>query len=187
MRATACKKPLVPSLEDFVGTHQYNLRHGKKIESLCGLEIERHFVLARRSHREIAWLCALKNAIDVVCCAPELIEKSRPVGDETTGGNVKAVGIDRGLPMPCRKIDYQLAINRCVGAGDHDETAIWLGCEFSDRAPDFSGIPHFDRAHRYPEGGRQSLNCSELGRNPHSHTGYAQLPIHFERLILRPA
>src|SRR5262249_31909519 len=150
-----------PSLDDFVGTHQHNLRHGK-IESLCGLELERHFVLARGSHREIAGLCALENAIDVICRPAELIEKSRSVRDETTGDNVKAVGIDCWHPMPRRKINDQLAINGSVGAGDHDETAIWLGCKFSNPALDFSGAAHFDWAHRrHSKGGRQGLDCSD--------------------------
>src|SRR5260370_19689546 len=76
------------SIDDFVGTRQYNAGHGKT-KGLCGLEVERHFVPVRRLHREIARRCAPKNAIDVICGMPELIEKSRPIGDEATGDNMK--------------------------------------------------------------------------------------------------
>ena len=47
-------------------------------ERLGGLEVDHQLVLGRRLHRQVGWLLALEDAIDIACRAPELVDKSGP-------------------------------------------------------------------------------------------------------------
>jgi hypothetical protein len=51
-------------LDHLVGAQQDRLRHSKA-ERLGGLEVHSHLVFHRKLHREIAWLRAAQNAIDI--------------------------------------------------------------------------------------------------------------------------
>ena len=50
--------------DHLVGCGEQRLRNGQS-EHLCGLEIDNQFVLGRRLHRQIGWLLALEDAIDI--------------------------------------------------------------------------------------------------------------------------
>ena len=43
-------------------------------ERLGGLEVDHQFVLGRRLHRQVGWLLALEDAVDVAGRASELVE-----------------------------------------------------------------------------------------------------------------
>ena len=47
--------------------------------AFASFEIDDQFVFGRRLHRQISWLLALEDAIDVAGGTPELIEKVRPI------------------------------------------------------------------------------------------------------------
>src|SRR5215472_7695767 len=49
-----------------------------------GFEVDRQHVLSRCLHRQVAWLLAFKNAIDVAGRALVLVDLIRPVGGEAT-------------------------------------------------------------------------------------------------------
>src|SRR5262249_58198394 len=76
---------------------------------------------------------------------------------------MEAIGIDGRQPVPRRKLDYQVTMNRCQIAGCHNEAAIWLGRKLHNGALDFRSVTHFDRARFDPKGLREALDCSELG------------------------
>src|SRR5262249_23620557 len=54
-----------------------------KPERLRGLEVDDQLVLGRRLHRQVARLLAFEDTIDVAGSAPILIEKIRPIGNQT--------------------------------------------------------------------------------------------------------
>ena len=76
-------------------------------EGLSCLEVDHKFVLGRRLHRQVGWLLALKNAIDVAGCAPELIDLIRSVGNKAAGSYKDTFEIDGGQPVLGRKLDDQ--------------------------------------------------------------------------------
>ena len=61
------------SLDRLVGGRKQRFRDGKA-EGLGGLEVEHHFELGRRLHRQVGGLFALEDAIDVAGRAPELVD-----------------------------------------------------------------------------------------------------------------
>ena len=60
-------------------------------ERLGGLEIDHQLVLGRRLHRQVGWLLALEDAIDVAGRAPVLVDEIRPIGDQAAGGDEDSV------------------------------------------------------------------------------------------------
>ena len=65
-------------------------------ERLGGLEIDDRLVLDRRLHRQVGWLLALEDAIDVAGRLPVLVDLDRPVGDQAAVSNEEPSGIDCG-------------------------------------------------------------------------------------------
>jgi hypothetical protein len=55
-------------------------RH-REAECLGCFEIDHQLVLSGRLHRQVGWLFALEDAIDIACRAPELVGNIRPIGD----------------------------------------------------------------------------------------------------------
>jgi hypothetical protein len=85
----------VPSFDDLVG-HSQQLRRYGEAEYLGGLEIDRQLVFGRSLHRQISRLLALKYSIDVTGRPSELIDQTRPIRDQATAGNEKALKEDGG-------------------------------------------------------------------------------------------
>src|SRR5262245_33762858 len=83
------------SFDDLVGAAKYRRRH-RKAERLGGFEIDYQLVLGRRLHRQVGRLLALENAVDIAGRLPVLVEQIGTVGDEATGCDVLAGGVDRG-------------------------------------------------------------------------------------------
>src|SRR5260370_24731934 len=51
-------------------------------------EVDDQLISGRRLHRQVGWLFALENAIDIVGRAPVLVRPIRPTGNQTAGGDV---------------------------------------------------------------------------------------------------
>ena len=71
-----CQKRTSALFDHLVGAGEQRRRHGEA-ERLGGLEIDHQLVLGRRLHRQVGWLLALEDAIDVAGRAAELVD-SRP-------------------------------------------------------------------------------------------------------------
>ena len=74
--AAKCQKRIARLLDHLVGCGEQRLRNGQA-ERFCALKIDNQFILGRRLHRKIAWLFALKDAIDVSRCSPKGLD---PIG-----------------------------------------------------------------------------------------------------------
>src|SRR5260221_14403867 len=55
----------LPSFDHRVGDHKQVMRHGDA-ERLGGLEIDGQLVLGWRLHRQVGWISALQNSVDVL-------------------------------------------------------------------------------------------------------------------------
>src|SRR5262245_17364512 len=77
---TGCEQmqQAAPLLDHLVGAGEQRWRHSDA-ERLRGLEIDCQLVLGRRLYRQVGWLLALENAIDVRCRTPMHVYKIRPV------------------------------------------------------------------------------------------------------------
>ena len=76
-----------------------NIRDGEA-ERRGSLEVEYQLVLRRRLHRQVGGLLAFEDAIDVAGRAPVLIDQINPVRNQGAAGDVEAVGVNRGQPVP---------------------------------------------------------------------------------------
>jgi hypothetical protein len=81
-----------------------------KAERLCGFEIDCKLVFCRGLHRQVGWLLALQNAIDVSSGAAILIEVVRPIADQAASTYKVAERVDRGQIVPRRKLSNQFGM-----------------------------------------------------------------------------
>jgi hypothetical protein len=98
-------------------------------ERLRGLEIDHQLVFGRRLHRQIGWLLALEDAVDVAGRAPELVDVIRSIRDQAAASDEEAFAIDRGQLEPGHKCDDQLAMSHSQSARRQDQAAIRLARE----------------------------------------------------------
>ena len=103
-------------------------RRNVEAERLGGLEVDDQLVLGRRLHRQVGRLLALEDAVDVAGGASILVDQVRPVGDQATGCDGVAAGVDRGQTVPGRQRGDQFAMNdrRCASpsrSGRHSSRA----------------------------------------------------------------
>src|SRR6516162_3029679 len=58
------------------------------------MKIDDQLIFGRRLHRQIGWLLALEDAIDVAGGSPVLVADIRPVGDQAATGDEEAIRVD---------------------------------------------------------------------------------------------
>src|SRR5262245_27139261 len=63
-------------------------------ERLGGLEVDDQLEFGRLLHRQVRWLLALEDAIDVAGGAAVGLDRVGPIGDQSAVGGEEAIGID---------------------------------------------------------------------------------------------
>ena len=95
MSALCQKRTLSRLFDHLVGAGEKRWRHGKT-KRLGGLEIDRQLVSGRRLYRQVGWLLAFEDAIDIAGRLPVLVDVISPIGDEAAGGDEGTIEVDRG-------------------------------------------------------------------------------------------
>jgi hypothetical protein len=75
---THAPQQIAKLFDHLVGTGEKRSRQ-RKTDSLGCLEIDHQLLLGWYLHRKICWLFAPKNAIDITCRAPELVNSIRSI------------------------------------------------------------------------------------------------------------
>src|SRR5262245_4530766 len=73
------------SFDDLVGAAKHRRRQ-RKAEHLGRFEIDYQLVLGRRLYRQVGWLLALEDAIDVAGRLPVQIGETGSIGNQAAGG-----------------------------------------------------------------------------------------------------
>src|SRR5258708_39923110 len=74
----------------------------RQVESLRRLEIDNQFVVSRSLNRQVGRLLALQDTINITSCASELLDSTRPIGDQAAERGIKAANLHCRQPVPRR-------------------------------------------------------------------------------------
>src|SRR5262245_11277926 len=173
MSAMGQKRTSAILFNQFVGAAEHRLRHGDA-KRLRGLEVDNQFIFGRRLNRDVGWLLALEDAVDIAGSAPALIDVISSVGDQTAGSNELPFEINGRQLTFSRKLNDEVAMNVRQPAPDNDQTTIQGTGEGRNRVLNLGGVAQVDLSYLYFERRRHGLNDTELG----SATGYARIPKH---------
>src|SRR5262249_31097008 len=103
----ACGRPAFHSI---TSSARASSRGHLEAERSRRFEVDDQLVLRWRLHRQIGWLLALQDAVDVTRRAPILIDEIRPVGDQAAIADIKTGVVDDRQSVPSRKRKDQLSM-----------------------------------------------------------------------------
>src|SRR5262245_7215474 len=87
---------------------------GRNAECLRGVEVDHQYVLVRVLHRQIGWLLALEDAIDICRSAPVEIDRVGPIGQQAAVDGLATDRVDGREAVAGRQWDE----GRTIGEGD---------------------------------------------------------------------
>ena len=76
-----------------------------------GLEVDDQFELGGSLHRQVGWLLALEDAVDVAGRSTILVDEIRPIRDQTARDNELACVVDRRQLSAGCQLNDQTAMN----------------------------------------------------------------------------
>src|SRR5262245_27309795 len=105
-------------------------------ERFRSFEVDYEFVLGRCLYRQVGWLLAPQDPIDISRCPTEWIDGIDAVCDKPAIGDKVAIGINRGQAVVQAEIDNALAMNRRVIVRGNQEAAVRIGSQSRQRGFD---------------------------------------------------
>src|SRR5215469_1127474 len=108
-KRTFCAEKCTPLFDHLVGCLQEGFRDSEA-KGFSGLEIDNQHVLGRELHRQVTWLRALENEIDIRCRLPILIAQIHAIRNKAAIPRDNRVRVNRRKLIPCRQSDYEIAM-----------------------------------------------------------------------------
>jgi hypothetical protein len=135
-----------PLLDHLVGAGEQRWRH-IKTECLSRLKVDHQFELGRRLHGQIGRLLASQYAIDVTGRLPVLVNKIRPIRNQTAASCEVTSKVDSGQLVPSRERDNIIAVDHRPRPCRQDQATIWGACERRHSLVDLGDLAHVYWAH----------------------------------------
>src|SRR5262245_47183379 len=145
MSALGQKRTWPGLFKNLGGAGEDRMRY-RDADPVSGIKIDHKRVLGRRLYRQIGWLLALEDAIDIASGASVVIEPVRSVRDQAASGYESTIRVHCRKLIPGRQCNYLVAVNEGRGASYHDESAIRLTRKCANATFDLAGVAQADWA-----------------------------------------
>src|SRR6476660_3856492 len=115
----AARGPSTPSLDHLVGAGEQRGRHVEAAR-LRSLEVDRQLVLGWGLHRQIGWLFASENAVDIAGRLPILVDNVWSIRHQPSPGGEQSQWIHCRQPVPSSEFNDQLTLSDRPGSSSYD-------------------------------------------------------------------